>query len=186
MVQTLKAGGKGLMPLDTWKESPEFNACTAKMKLWLLTLIESGGDYTAATIKAYECKSPRQAQVFSYSVRNWARIKDSLNLYLGKTPLDVLLEDVIANLRRAEPGSVSAQRLLAQRERLVRLALGLTPSKEADEDAAESEISRPSPDVRVPAGATPLADDAGVIRGYRLPSGDYVRLIDGAVEVDVR
>lgn len=174
MVQVLKAGSKGLMSLDEWKRSPEFRACTDKMQRWLLAVIETDGDYTKATLTAYECKSPRQAQIFSYAVRDVPRVKAALDLYLGKTPLDVLLEEVNDGIRHADRHTVSYQRLCAQKERLLRQILGLAPVKDDD----EPEIPRPAgqQDSRVPAGATPLIDGNGVVRGYRTADGQYVQL----------
>jgi hypothetical protein len=179
MVQALKAGSRGLMPLDQFKHSPEFRVCTEKQQRWLLSVIESNGDYTAATLAAYGCKTARQAQIFSYAVREVARVKDALNLYLGKTPLDALLDEVIANLRRAEPGSVSAQRLLAQKERLI---LGLAPVKDEDGSDADPETSRPAPDRRIPPGCRPVRRrTTNELLGYLTPEGERVPI--GMIEV---
>jgi hypothetical protein len=173
MVQALKAGSKGFMPLAQFKQSPEFRACTDKQQRWLLALVETGGDYTAATLTAYGSKNARQAQVFSYAVRDVPRVKAALDFYRGLTPLDVLLEEVTRNLNRAEPGSVSAQRLLAQKERLIRQSLGLAPVK--DDDESET----PATESRVPVGARPVRHrETGALMGYILPSGEAVQLME--------
>lgn len=171
MVQALKAGSKGLMPLDQWKRSPEFRACTDKQQRWLLAVIETDGDYTAATLAAYGSKNARQAQIFSYAVRDVARVKAALDIYLGKMPLDVLLDDVNRNLRRAEKGSVAASRLLAQKERL----LGLAPVRDDDEPEAPE---APAPaDPRIPDDALKVwVDRNNVVIGFRDANGQDVRL----------
>jgi hypothetical protein len=91
-----------------------------------------------------------------------------------------LLRKVRQNLREAEPGSIAAQRLLAQEERLV---LGGKPEAD-DEPQAASKPATPEAERRVPPGATPLVDKQGVLRGYRTPTGEYVGL--AAVVAEVR
>ncbi|MBZ5662393.1 MAG: hypothetical protein LAO08_18480 [Acidobacteriia bacterium] len=168
MAHVLKPGSKGLIPLNQWKLSPEFAACTAKQQAFLLALIETQ-DFTKAVLAAYGSKNARQAQIFSYAVREVASVKAALNVYLGKSPLDVLYEEVVSNLKHAEPGSVAASRFLAQKERLL---LGLAPAKDDD----EVETPRPATDSRIPTGAMPLVDSSGVVRGYRTADGQYVQL----------
>jgi len=177
----MKSEPKSKMTLDEFKRTQEYAACSDKMKLWLVTLIENGFDYIAATAAAFNAKNPR---VFSYAVRNWTKVRAALNLYLGRSEQDAFLEELQKTIRRAPSGSdrqVRAQALYARLKWNVQ-----SPASEEPETPATSHHKTPNTaNSRVPAGATPLADDAGVIRGYRLPSGDYVRLADGAAEIDI-
>jgi hypothetical protein len=179
------SGTRGVMTLSDLQASKEYLACSAKMRVFLTTLIENGFDYPAATAAGFNCKNPR---VFSYAVRNWAKVRAALNLYLGHSEQDIFLDELQQTIRRAPKGSDRHVRALAL---YARMRFGVDTSGSDDSTGpvaatSKSETPRPGRDVRVPAGATPLADDVGVIRGYRLPSGDYVRLVDGAAEVHVR
>jgi hypothetical protein len=104
---------KRTMTFDELKQSPEYAACSDKMKLWLQTLISSDFNYTLATVTAFQCKSTRQAAMFSYAVRNWAKVRAALNLYLGRNEQDVFLEDLAQTIRRAPKGSVAQVRAQA-------------------------------------------------------------------------
>jgi hypothetical protein len=169
--------------LDELKRTEEFRRLRPKMANWVIVYIQGHittgfFDHRAATKAAYVCANDESARVFGHRLKQNPKVRAVVALYLRKSPRELLLEEVQQHLAACDPGSVAGQRLLAQKERLL---FGTDPAtfEEADE-------TQPSPDVRVPAGATPLADDVGVIRGYRLPSGDYVRLVDGAAEIDGR
>ncbi len=125
--------------IEEFKQTPEFQTCSPKMRLWLLTLISNGFDWTEATITAFESKDRAQAQRFSYAIRNWRKIRTALDLYLGKTPMEVLLEEVEFNLRKAKPGCVAAVALLSKKQELL---LAMQPRPEP-------------PQVPAPAAKTP-------------------------------
>ena len=108
-----------IITLEEFQTTSEFEACTPKMRLFLVTLIESDFDYTLATLTAFQSKSRSQAQRFSHAVRNWPKIRVALNLYFGKTPFEILLDQVEQNLRKAKPGSLAAKDLLAQKQDLL-------------------------------------------------------------------
>jgi hypothetical protein len=63
-----------------------------------------------------------------------------------------------------------------------RIKFGVSPDSDDEPDASVvAENKTPQTvalDSRVPAGATALADDQGVIRGYRAADGNYVQLAD--------
>jgi hypothetical protein len=120
---------KGVITLAELQATPQFLDCSTKMQRWLTVLIETGS-YFRATTEAFSCASERQAQIFSYAVRKWPKIRACLNLYLGRSAEQIriekeqeerrnLLRRVRRNLMKAEPGSVAAMRLLAQEERLL-------------------------------------------------------------------
>jgi len=180
MATTLKSETKGVMTLDELKRSPEYAECSDKMKRWLVTLIENGFDYTAATATAFTCKYPEK---FSHSVRKWPAIRVALNRYLGRSEQDVFLADLQETIRRAPKGSDRHVRALAL---YARMRFGVdTPGGEAEPQAPAATNKSEAPakskvvtDSRVPVGATALADKQGVIRGYRTPDGQYVQLAD--------
>jgi len=159
----------------------EFSRCTAKQKVWLQTFIANGGEAVQATVAAFNCTDVRHAQIYSYAVLRSLKIRAALNLYLGKSEREIetqkeqtsrakLLRKVRQNLREAEPGSIAAQRLLAQEERLV------FGGKSEAEDEPQT-ASKPEPESRVPAGMAAWYDkDTGVVIGYRTPDGKDVQL----------
>lgn len=140
------------LTLSAFQASSEYRACRPKSQAWLTALVTNGFDYAAATAAAYPtCKTHEKARVVSYAVRNWPKIVAALNLYLGRTPLDVakvqrqktikqLVREVRLQLKHAEPGSIAGQRLTSQ---LTSLLLGTKSEVEDDEPTAEN--SKPQP-----------------------------------------
>jgi hypothetical protein len=164
---------RGVITLSDLQASPEYLACSSKMRLWLTTLIENGFDYPAATAAAFNCKNPR---VFSYAVRNWTKVRAALNLYLGRSEQDAFLDDLQKTIRRAPAGSdrqVRAQALFARLKWNVS-----SPASDEPDAPAPSKHKTPeaASDSRIPAGATPLVDGSGVVRGYRTSDGQYVQM----------
>lgn len=139
MDAALKPKTKNVMTLEELKLSPEYAACSDKMKLWLQTLIASDWNYTAATVSAFQCKSTRQAQMFSYAVRKWPVVRAALNLYLGLSERDVFLEDLQQTIRRAPKGSDRRVRALAL---YARMKFGVNENAEP-EAADENETPQP-------------------------------------------
>jgi hypothetical protein len=115
---TIKPGTKGVITLTNFMATPEFLACAVKQRRWLEALIESNFDYAAATSTAFDCSTHRNTVLYSYSVRRQPHIIAALNVYLGKSEREIDLEEVERHLRKAEPGSVAAQRLIAAKLRL--------------------------------------------------------------------
>ncbi len=132
------------MTLDELKETSEFAALSERMKLWMATLIETG-DYTKATTTALNCKYPR---TYSYSTRKWPVVRAALDKFFGKTPREMLIEEVTAHLRCAEPGSVAAQRLIAQKERLL---LGGKPEVVETSADNDDEVTDSAPAAKISA-----------------------------------
>jgi hypothetical protein len=116
------------LSLAELQASREYLTCSAKMQVWLTALVTNGFKYTDATVAAFDCKDRESARVFSYAVRNWPKIRAALNLYLGKSEREILLDKVRAALRHTEAGGIAEQRLLAQEERL--LFGGTTPAED--------------------------------------------------------
>jgi hypothetical protein len=154
------------MAANEWHATKEYLGCSAKQKLWLDTLVSNGFDYTAATVAAFECKSVKNAQIFSHAVRRARVVKVALNLYLRKTELDCDIEETFRQYQRAEPGSVAAQRLWSQ---LLRLKYGVRSEIEAEPEAAKAP--------QVPERATVYYDrNSGKVVGYRTADGVDVQL----------
>jgi hypothetical protein len=141
MTTGIKSELQGTMARAEFETTREFSRCSAKQKRWLQVMIENGGDPIQATVAAFDCASVTNAHIYSFAVRRSPKVQAALNLYLGKTERDLLLEKVRYNLKHAEPGSIAAQRLLAQEERLIH---GIKPPAE-DEPAAENKSKTPAP-----------------------------------------
>ena len=75
----------------------------------------------------------------SYEVRKNPNVKAAIAEFLGRNEREILLEEVEHHLRHAGDGSIAAQRLLAQKERLI---LGVAPEVEP-EPSAPARIGRP-------------------------------------------
>lgn len=119
--------------------TPEFNRLSPKMAMWLMAyvqnFIDTGAfDPLSATKAAYQCGSDENARTFGYQLLANSKIIAALDCFFGNSPerasLRVvttkadqnrkrLLKEVEANLEAADEGSVAAQRLLAQKERLL-------------------------------------------------------------------
>jgi hypothetical protein len=127
---------KNVITLAELQASPEFLACTPKMQTWLTTLIENQFDYIRATAAAFDCKN---AQVFSYAVRSWPRIRAALNLYFGRSEQDQFLEDLAQTIRRAPKGSDRRVRAMAL---YARMKFGVNENAEP-EAATENETIDP-------------------------------------------
>lgn len=157
------------MPVDEWRASKEYLQCSPKQRLWLDTLISNGFDYTGATVAAFECKSVKNAQIFSYSVRRSRVVKSALNLYLRKTELDCDLEESFRQFHRAEPGSIAAQRFWAQ---ILRLKYGMKPETE------HGPVQPKADDSLIPADRLEVWIDktTGFAIGYRAADGQTVKL----------
>jgi hypothetical protein len=139
------------MSLYDLTQTPEFGKLSPKMATFLMRYVQdfiSTGtfDPLAATKEAYpKCKSDETARIFGYQLLANPKIIAALDCFFGNSPerasLKVvtskadqnrkrLLKQVEANLKAAEPGSVAAQRLLAQKERL--LGLGVEVNEPED------------------------------------------------------
>src|SRR5665213_1255787 len=82
---------KSMMTLDELKQTPEYADCSDKMKLFLVTLIENGFNYTAATRAAFKTKDPAK---YSWAVRNWPAVRHALNVYRGWSAFDIWMDAV--------------------------------------------------------------------------------------------
>jgi hypothetical protein len=134
---------KALLTIEQLRQSPEFLACTAKAQTWIIALVESGSrfDYKAATLAAYDCKSPRQAQIFSHAIRKWPSIRRVLALYLGLSEKDQFLEDLQQTIRHAPEGSIAKVKAMSLFARL-KFCVGEDGAPEA---AASKTPTAPAP-----------------------------------------
>lgn len=118
----------------TWEEleaSPQWARLSSHQKAWVVALIANGGDPVDATRFAYKCASIKNEICLSHEVRNHPAVIDALAFWNGAVvdepaaksqrdrTRDALAAAVRKAIRKAEPGSTSHQKLLAQLERLV-------------------------------------------------------------------
>jgi hypothetical protein len=133
----MSAKPKTVLTADELKQTPEFLACSPKMRVWLLALLENGFDYTAASAAAFNCTFPEK---FGYAVRNWPAVRAALAVVFRWSDRDVMLDEIKRDIRRAPVGSdrrVRAQAIYA------RLRYDLPP--EADEHAVPTGKPIPAP-----------------------------------------
>jgi len=169
-------------PLAALEARVEWQVLTPKQQTFLRTYIQSGvdlGTYDAVAAVRAAYNVTGNAKVLSYELLANPKIECLLALHFGWNAQDrlqarqrksirQLLSQVRFQLRHAEPGSVSAQRLTAQ---LQSLLLNQEPPVEREPEA-ETAVS----DTRIPVGAAALVDERGVTRGYRTADGQYVQL----------
>jgi len=126
------------MSWETFTASPYWKGLSPARQVWVTVYVSNGGDALAATKAAYPEAKEKSVRCMSYELRKTPEIVDALEFYRGGVTREVLLAECRAQLRRAEPGSVSAQRLLSQLERLV---LGIKPGPRGVDEDTEPEVA---------------------------------------------
>lgn len=122
------------MSWDRLTASREWHDLSAPRKVWLTTFLANGGDALDATRTAYPSVSARSLRIMSSQLKGHHAILAALELYNGGVTRAFLISEVRLNLAKAEHGSVAAQRLLSQLERLT---LGGQESEAKFEEAVE-------------------------------------------------
>jgi hypothetical protein len=123
---------------DQFSASSQWSALSPARQRWVTAFLANGGNALAATRLAYPDAKEKSIRCMSYEIRKLPEILDALEVYHGGPTREVLLAEVRAAIRKAEPGSVAHQKLLAQRERLV---LGIKTGRHpVDGDADESDV----------------------------------------------
>jgi hypothetical protein len=130
--------------------SAEWRHLTRQQKLWLTAYLTNGSDVLAATRHAYPDATAKSQAVMAHQILHAPGIIDALDVWKwrAENARTQLLSQAEYQLARCEPGSVSAQRLLAQIERLT---LGISHGRRALEDedpnepVAEPPIAGPAP-----------------------------------------
>jgi hypothetical protein len=115
---------------DVVLASKMWRKLSAQRRVFLTAYVANGEDAIAATRTAYPKANDKSVVCMSYELRKHPDIVAALDLWRGND-LQQLLEQVRVNLAAAKPGSVAAQRLLAQKERLLGLdgAVSAEPSE---------------------------------------------------------
>jgi hypothetical protein len=184
------------IPLAELEARAEWQILTPKQQAFLRAYVQSGvttGTYDAlAAVRTAYPTVDKNAKIFSSEILANPKIDRILCLHFGWTEHDKqakanaqhrksikqLLRAIRFQLKHAEPGSIAAQRLTSQWRSAL---LGLTPddAEPAPENSKPQVIdagtcAAPSTS-RVPVGATPLVDAAGIVRGYKTADGEYVQ-----------
>jgi hypothetical protein len=133
------------LPLEDLEKTLAFQGLTRKQKLLIQSYIGNGGDKVLATQQAYDTSSPEIARKNSYIHFSNARVIAVLNLWLGKSEREILIDMVEEQLRRAPKGSTAGMKLTAQ---LAALRLGI-PAEKEESDEPESKPESVSASVAV-------------------------------------
>ena len=141
----MPAETKAALSMYELTQRSEFASLTVRQSVWVLVYVQHFLDTeicdpVAATLAAYECKSEEIARTLSYQIQSSKSMRAVLARFFGEDVEEVqhdgerakVLRKVRKHLAAAEPGSVAAQRLVAQEERLV---LGGKVSAPEEEDA---------------------------------------------------
>jgi hypothetical protein len=142
------------VPLAELEARAEWQILTSKQQAFLRAYIQSGvttGTYDAlgAVRFAYPTVD-KNARIFSYEILANPKIDLLLGLHFGRTAQDrakvrrqksikQLLREIRFHLKHAEPGSIAAQRLIAQHRATL---LDLTPEEYVAADPEESPLVR--------------------------------------------
>lgn len=170
------------MTFDEVRQTQMFRRKSAKLRLAAETYEKNGHDIVHATMTAFNCASEHNANILSYEVRK--KLQPIFDLLYGRDERELRAELIALakkQLASCEPGSVASQRFLSQIERLS-LGGAMTEPEQRDAKAKKAKPSMKTPKVpsapepRVPEGCTPLVDAQGIVKGYRTPGGEYVRL----------
>ncbi len=130
------------MSWECFTASPYWNSLSPSRQAWVTAYIANGGDFLAATRIAYPKATEKSSRCMAYELRRTPEILDAIEFYHGGVTREVLLSEVQSAIRKAEPGSVAHQKLLAQKERLA-LGIKLGPHT-VDDDDDEPEDSQPT------------------------------------------
>ena len=164
--------------------SAEFRHLTRQQKLWLVGYLTNGSDSLAATRRAYPGATPKSQAVMASQILHAPGIVDALEVWKWRSAnaRTQLLSQAEYQLAHCDPGSVSAQRLLSQIERLtIGIPHGRRALEDEDLDAEVHETPAPAENVaatpQIPEGATAWYDKTtGVMIGYRSADGRDVQL----------
>ncbi len=175
------------MTIEEFARTIEAAPLTPKMRKFVLAyvrgFIDAGKfDALAAAKVAYVCKSDQTARCIGYQLLANPKIVLAVNQFFG-------LSQKEGFLRRLERAIYDKDITIAQVRalELTAQANGWTTGLPRHQDlrvkppksgAKNSKVTPADPLARVPEGATPLVDKAGVLRGYRTAEGQYVPLAD--------
>jgi hypothetical protein len=97
-------------------------------KAFVCAFVSNGGNAKEATRRAYPAAKKTSISPLTWEILKSPRVRAVLDLYENRANREKIIEAVKANLDVAEKGSVAAQRLLSQLERLVLGAESENPS----------------------------------------------------------
>jgi hypothetical protein len=163
-------------------DSRDFQRLSPQQKTFVLVLLKTG-DSQQAVDAAYPSAHHKSRRALKYQVLRSGNVTAALDVWRFRDSGPAranLIRIVQEQLKAAEPGSTSAAKFTVQLERLLLGVQGTNKAHfkdlpEPEDDQASGEAVLTS---RVPAGATPLVDDQGIVRGYKTEAGDYVQLAD--------
>jgi hypothetical protein len=169
------------LTLEQLHEQTCYRELPPKQKKAVDVFIQNGGNKTEAVLAAYKVKSKENARVLSYAVFGSPTVIACLAAYFQDDPLASFTRACYAAYRRKKltGAQVQALALIAKINGWGSAALPTEMLHGRDAEPEESQAPvEPIPTTRVPAGATPLVDDQGIVRGYKTEAGDYVQLAD--------
>ena len=104
---------RGVMSLDELKRQRCFLDLTERQKLLVESFIVSGGDRTFAVQAAYHVANRESARALSYEMLSGTYVTDVLNTFWGRTPREILQQQVDRLCRKKKPtvAEVNALRL---------------------------------------------------------------------------
>jgi hypothetical protein len=128
--------------LTVLARSAEFRHLTRQRKIWLMAFLTNGNDSLAATRQAYPDATAKSQAVMAHQLLRAQDLIDALDVWKWRSEnaRTQLLSQAEYQLARCEPGSVSAQRLLAQIERLT---IGIKHGRHELEDENPNEPEEP-------------------------------------------
>jgi len=166
------------LTIEQLRAEQVFVELTPKQKTLVENYISTNGDRVKSVLAAYETKSEQNARVLAYELFSSPRVVACLAAYFQSDPLESFKADVrkaYAN-KKLTIAQVSAMKLHAEINGWT--SASLPNWRDAAEPTPKTKNPEATSDNRIPAGATPLVDAAGTVRGYRTTDGSYVRLTD--------
>jgi hypothetical protein len=113
------------MSLSEFFKTVEWQRLSMPQKFWLRTYLASGNDRLFATHSAY-ATSGENARTFSYHIVRQKKIQAALNRYFNKSPRELFLDQLQADIKAGKPGSAARARLQVL---YARVACGIKSSK---------------------------------------------------------
>src|SRR5712691_1748966 len=93
-----------------FEKTAEWARLSVRQQMWIQTYVASN-DQVLATTCAYETSSKENTRIFSYELIRKKDIVSALNRYFNRGPRDIFLQELEADIRASEPGSLARVKL---------------------------------------------------------------------------
>src|SRR6266849_6131092 len=94
------------MSIDEFYKTPEWHRLTVQQRFFVQSYLASGNDRLFATHCAYNAEG-ESARTASYHIMRQKKIRAALNRYWNRSPQDIFLEGLRADIKASKPGTLA-------------------------------------------------------------------------------